>query len=276
MTKGRVVALNRYELKGGRGKSLTSARLTDRGFELDRGFMVTDANLDMISQRENPKVCLINLEIISAVPPYRISLSAEKVPPLEFSFNLVDFGYCLVHTDLCGSFEIKEAQNWLTSFLGAEARLVIFAASWVRAVLGPRTPVTAIIRFADGHQYSLASTRSLDHLNSLVSCQIPMNRFRPNIVVEGFEPYDEDTWLRIKIGKIIFEVVSPTARCSVTTINQDTGKVDPSQEPMLTLAKYRRRGNNVYFGMNLDSYMRNGQINVDDEVEVLERGQRLF
>jgi len=96
---------------------------------------------------------------------------------------------------------------------------------------------------------------------------LPMNRFRPNFVFTGGNPYDEDRWKSFKIGEIIFYPVKPCARCVITTINQDTA--EKSDEPLKTLATYRTINNKVMFGQNL-VHKGTGEIQINSELEILE------
>ena len=106
-----------------------------------------------------------------------------------------------------------------------------------------------IVSFADGYPILLANSASLNDLNSKLSSPIEMNRFRPNIVVDGNLPFAEDNWKRIKIGDVSFKVAKKCARCHVININQDTGL--SSKEPLKTLSTFRKEGNKVNFGINL-------------------------
>ena len=92
-----------------------------------------------------------------------------------------------------------------------------------------------------------------------------MNRFRPNLVVAGAEPYAEDDWQRIEIGGLPMRVVKPCGRCVVTTTDQATG--ERGKEPLRTLATYRNRGGEVMFGQNV-VHERTGQLRVGDPVVV--------
>ena len=94
-----------------------------------------------------------------------------------------------------------------------------------------------------------------------------MNRFRSNLVISGAEPYAEDKWKKISIGNNIFEIVKPCDRCSITTIDQQTGKRD-GKEPLKTLAEYRTVNGKVLFGQNMVGPGK-GTISVGDKVEVL-------
>ena len=113
----------------------------------------------------------------------------------------------------------------------------------------------------------LISECSLEDLNRRLAEPLPMNRFRPNLVVRGCAPYVEDGWRRIRIGKIVFHVVKPCSRCTTTTVDQATG--ERGREPLMTLATYRRVGNKVMFGQNL-IHEGTGKLVVGDELAVLD------
>ena len=107
----------------------------------------------------------------------------------------------------------------------------------------------------------------------MLAPQVPMNRFRPNLVVKGSEPFAEDTWKRVRIGRTVFHVVKPCARCPIPTIDQETG-IRHSSEPTRTLSTFRqaRRGgkNKILFGQNLIAEQAGETVRVGDEVEILE------
>ena len=118
---------------------------------------------------------------------------------------------------------------------------------------------------ADGFPFLLISEESLADLNRRLAQPLPMNRFRPNLVVAGAEPYAEDEWNRIEVGGIPMRVVKPCDRCVVTTTDQATG--ERGKEPLRTLATYRNRGGEVMFGQNV-VHERRGRLRVGDQVNV--------
>ena len=124
-----------------------------------------------------------------------------------------------------------------------------------------------IVGFADGFPFLLISEESLNELNSRLSEKLPMNRFRPNIVVSGGNSFQEDSWKKIKIGEVVFRVAKPCARCEITTVNQLTA--EKGNEPLETLGVYRTKPKGIMFGQNLIQE-NNGTIHVGDVVEVLE------
>ena len=124
------------------------------------------------------------------------------------------------------------------------------------------------VSFADGFPFLLLSVASLDKLNRRLSLSVSMDRFRPNIVIEGCEPHAEDRWDRIRIGEVPFRFAKPCARCLVTTVDQTTG--ERGREPLRTLSTYRTVDGQILFGQNLVHEGR-GAVGVGDPVEVLDK-----
>ncbi|GJX48888.1 mitochondrial amidoxime reducing component 2-like protein [Tanacetum coccineum] len=154
--------------------------------------------------------------------------------------------------------EGQEASEWFTRYLGKPSRLVRFnQESEIRPVDPDYAPGHKVM-FSDGYPFLLVSKGSLDSLNELLSEPVPINRFRPNILVDGCEPFSEDLWKEIKIGNLTFHGVKLCPRCKVPTINQENAL--SASEPTETLVKFRsgkvlipsRKGQGkVYFGQNM-------------------------
>jgi uncharacterized protein YcbX len=121
--------------------------------------------------------------------------------------------------------------------------------------------------FADGYPILLISEESLEDLNSRLEKPIPMNRFRPNLVVRGCAPFAEDTWKRIQIGEVELGIVKPCPRCVVTTIDKET--LEQKKEPLKTLNTFRRQAGEVMFGQNVIP-LNEGRIEVDMRVQVIQ------
>lgn len=149
------------------------------------------------------------------------------------------------------------ADEWLSVFLGTPVRLVHLDDPSRRRPLTPEFAREGeTVSLADAFPLLLTTTASLDALNSLIAQgdhpdegPLPMNRFRPNVVVEGTAPWAEDGWRRIRIGEVVFRVAKPCARCVITTTDQETA--ERGKEPLRTLARHRRSGDQLLFGQNL-------------------------
>ena len=161
---------------------------------------------------------------------------------------------------------ISEKDAVLSKYVGKAVRLVFMPDSSFRQVDREYFSADRRGSFADGFPVLLCNTASQLDLNSRLEEPVPMSRFRPNIVVSGQEPFEEDRWRRIRIGEIEFAVVKPCSRCVMTTIN-DAG--EKGKEPLKTLATYRRNEHGVCFGQNLVP-LSHGQISVRDTLVVLE------
>lgn len=163
-----------------------------------------------------------------------------------------------------------ETAQWFSDWLGVSVRLVHVADGFKRK-LNPDFAVNEDDHtgFADGYPILIISDASLQDLNSRLdaSCALPMNRFRPNIVVQNCEPFAEDTWKRIRIGDVEMALVKPCARCVVTTIDKET--LERNKEPLKTLATYRKQKGGAMFGMNVIP-LNEGEIRVGMSMEVLE------
>lgn len=265
-------ALHVYPVKGCRGMSPPAAWAGPRGLDGDRRWMIVDGAGVFITQRTHPHLALIAPEPV----PGALVLRAPGVPPL--TVPLGDHGGPALDT---GSVEVTvwrdealardagdEAAAWLSAYVGEPVRLVHMPEDTHRPV-DPHYAVPGdIVSFADGFPWLLISEGSLDDLNGRLARPIPMDRFRPNLVVKGCEPFAEDTWKRIRIGDAVFRVVKPCARCVVTTTDQETGEPE-GPEPLRTLATYRRVGDGVMFGQNLLAEQ-TGQLRVGDAVEILD------
>jgi uncharacterized protein YcbX len=161
----------------------------------------------------------------------------------------------------------EEAAQWFSDWLGTPVRLVHFADGYLRRIneayaINPDDHTG----FADGYPILLTSEEGLQDLNARLASPLPMNRFRPNLVVRGAEPFAEDTWNRIRIGDVELAVVKPCARCEVTTIDKET--LARSKEPLKTLGKYRKHKLGAIFGQNVIP-LNEGRIQLGMNVTVL-------
>jgi len=262
----RLSALTYYPVKSMQGWDVPEATVTPRGLANDRLLMVTDPDGMFYTQRDLPRLATI----LPRLDGGSLRLSAPEMTPL--TLPLRRSGAALPVTiweDEAEAVDQGEAAaGWLSQYLGVEARLVRIRDDHLRPV-NREYAVTADdnVGFADGYPVLLASQESLDDLNARMETPIPMNRFRPNIVVSGGDPFAEDGWRRVRIGQVELALVKPCARCDVPTRDQLTGQ-KMGNEPTATLATFRRRGNQVMFAINAIPITL-GVIRVGDEVEVL-------
>lgn len=154
--------------------------------------------------------------------------------------------------------EGDEASKWFSNYLGKPSRLIRFNAASETRPVDPQYAAGHKVMFSDQYPFMLLSQGSMDALNKLLKEPIPINRFRPNIVVSGCKPFSEDVWTEIKINEFTFEGVKLCSRCKVPTINQETGIAGP--EPNTTLMAIRsdkvlrptqKQQGKIYFGQHI-------------------------
>lgn len=262
----RVDGLYFYPVKSCRGTSLSVAHIGPRGIVADRQWMIVDETGGFLTQREVPRMALVSPRLTGDL----LEISVTGMPPLTVSLDARgERTTVTVWRDRCAAIdEGPAAAEWLSTFLEVACRLVRIPDDEKRRADPEYAGPDDQVGFADGFSFLLISQASLDDLNRRLSVPLPMNRFRPNIVVDGTAPFEEDRWKRIRIDGITFAVAKPCARCAITTTNQDTA--ERSHEPLRTLATFRHvAGRGVMFGQNL-IHDRSGVLHVGAEVEVLE------
>ena len=265
-----VASLHRYPLKSAGGVAPDTARVERRGLAGDRRWMLVDTDGAFLSQRTHPRLALIGVEATSE----GLRLSAPERPPL--SVPTPDAAAERLPVEVWGdtveaALAPAAAHAWCAAHLDAEVRLV-YMPSESRRTVDADYAVRAddIVSFADGYPLLLTTTASLADLNTRLDAPLPMDRFRPNVVVSGAEAWAEDTWRRLRIGEVTFRAVKPCGRCAITTIDQQTAT--RGKEPLTTLARFRRdpTTGKVNFGWNLIPETQ-GTIRVGEAVEVLEK-----
>ena len=258
-----------YPIKSMRGMRGDRVTLDERGVRNDRRWMLVDEDDVFISQREAPRMALIDVVLRSdallvgarGVEPFRIPLEPDGSP-----------ARCRIWDDVVDAMRVSpEADAWFSSFLGRACSLVYMPATTRRIVDPERVKQERLVGFADAFPLLIIGQASHDALNQrLVAAgqsPVEMHRFRPNIVVAQSAPHAEDGWRQVRIGSIDVDVVKPCARCAITTVDVDTGTA--GKEPLRTLSTYRKQGSNVMFGQNA-VHRRAGSIAVGDHVTVLE------
>ncbi len=261
----RVSEVNIYPVKSCAGIALTSGRVVDTGFEHDREWMIVDGEGNFITQRQHPKLALVSVILF----PGGVRLAAEGRSPLDVPILIEG---TRIQTEVwespcIGIDQGESVESWLTDFMGRQARLIRMAPDFKRPVKEKyQSEKKEVVGFADGFPFLLISEASLEDLNSRLAEKLPMNRFRPNIVVAGGTPYQEDAWQKIKIGDVVLRAAKPCSRCEITTVDQATG--EKGIEPLETLGTYRTKPKGIMFGQNL-AHEGPGTIAVGDPVELL-------
>lgn len=261
----KVSALYRHPIKGCAGVAVSEMQLDALGPVGDRRMMVVDEDGAFLTQRNCAKLSLIRPTLTFA----QLTVDAPGMQSLTLPLAPDDAARVQVQVWSSSVSAVTMgtlARQWFSDFLGTSAQLVRMDDHSQRIANPDYAPPNTPLSFADGYPILLLSDASLDQLNTKLTETLPMNRFRPNLVVRGTEPHAEDGWSTLRIGDVILDVVKPCDRCTVTTIDQATGI--SAKEPLTTLATYRRRGNKVYFGQNV-VHQGIGTLRVGDDVEIV-------
>jgi hypothetical protein len=255
-----------YPIKACRGFEVEAANVERMGLEHDRRMMVITPEGEFLTQREYPRLAWVTPRLQDRT----LELSAPDFDSVQVDIQTTGTP---VSVSVWRSQNVKaidqgeEAAAWFSDWLHTPVRLVHLADGYKRRVsadyaVSPGDHTS----FADGYPILLTSEEALQDLNSRLEAPVPMNRFRPNLVVRGCEPFAEDTWNRIRVGDVELAVVKPCARCVVTTIDKTT--LETSKEPLKTLGKYRKQKLGAIFGQNVIP-LNEGPLQLGMTVEVL-------
>lgn len=237
-----------YPVKALGGIRLRSSAVLEKGLRYDRRWMLVDENGNFMTQRTFPTLAL-----------FKVTLETDHIniifknQSIALSFTAPGAGLSLetsVWDDPVIVHEVSKAcSDWFSDKLAQRCKLVSFPEENSR----PVDPDFAIgdeqVSLADAYPFLIVGEASLADLNGRLKQPLPMNRFRPNLVFNGGEAFEEDTWRHFTIGRNRFVGVKPCSRCVVPTVNQETGEKGP--EPLKTLSTYRKRNGKVYFGQNV-------------------------
>ncbi|MEU4196072.1 MOSC N-terminal beta barrel domain-containing protein [Kribbella sp. NPDC026611] len=272
MSIAKVAALAYYPVKGLAGIPVESAEVGPTGLLNDRAFMLVEPDGTFLSQRSLPAMATLRAE------PYGdlLRFSGPDAPELE-----VEVRYDGKRRDVSlfnkwfgqGVEQDPAASEWFTARLGKPAALVRVTPEHERPGWGKYEGFTG---FGDAHALMITSLASLDGLNERIvergGDAIPMNRFRPNLVISGWSaPHTEDRMVRMSAGAVEIGYSAKGIRCAVPTVDQATG-AKSGPEPTRTLASYRREpeyGGGVSFGIKA-AVLAGGSIHVGDEILVHE------
>jgi len=266
-----------YPVKSLKGIALKEAHTGIRGFRYDREWMITDSHYHFISQREIESMATLEASINKDSLILHSNTNQLSVPLDSEKLNQVR---ATVWDDICDAYdEGDEASNWLTNELGeykgSSLRLVRFSAKGERSVPEQYlNGVKAQSAFSDQFPYLITSWESLSKLNQGLnekkSKEVSMNRFRPNIVVQGVDDLEKMTAsdLSCDEAQYSFGLRKPCKRCKIVTINQDTGKIIEPKEPLATLVKLKFSDaiKGAFFGQNAILLSDDCTIRVGDEL----------
>ncbi len=248
----KISSIRIYPIKSLGGFEIDEAQIERRGLRHDRRWMLVDAENRFLTQRERPEFALFRTRIegdflivfhknrpdqILKVPLEPDVLRLKKIETSVWDWN----GSAMVGE--------READAFFSDFLNEKVRLAYQSEAIQRQADLKYAEKGQLVSFADGFPFLLIGRASLDFLNQKLAAPVPMDRFRPNFVVEGTEPFEEDALRKFRIGSAVFEGVKNCGRCVMTTIDQQTSA--RAAEPLRTLASFRQVENRVLFGQNL-------------------------
>jgi uncharacterized protein YcbX len=275
MPTAELSSLHIHPVKSLGGFAPAEAVVEPWGLAGDRRWMLIDASAKAVTQRQHARMALASAALGEGGG---ITVSAPGREPLSVPVPSGATG--TVATEIFGT-KVEAvpagaaADAWFSAYLGEDVRLVHLDDPARRRPIDPgyaRPGET--VSFADGFPLLVTTTASLDALNSLVAQgdhpdegPLPMERFRPTVVVDGTAPWDEDRWARIAIGEVTFRVAKPCGRCIITTTDQRTAR--RGKEPLRTLARHRLIDQRMVFGQNLVPEG-TGTLRTGDPVEILE------
>jgi len=249
-----VSGLNVYPIKSCAGVSVTEALLIETGFEFDRAWMVVDAQGSFVTQRELPRMALIQ----PTLKHLEVVLRAPGMLALHLAIDGVEEPVRVkVWQDEVAAYDMGDlAAQWFSDFLGQPLRLVRFDPEQKRLSNKKWTgDIDAEVAFNDGFSILVISEASLAELNQKLKVPVTMARFRPNLVLSGLDAHGEDHLDEIRIdtpeGPVRLKLVKPCPRCPIPNVDPLTG--EPGLEPGDTLSTYRadaRVDGAITFGMN--------------------------
>lgn len=255
-----------HPVKSMRGIGLTHALADISGLAFDRIFMVTEPDGTFITARQFP-------QMVRFTPsPLHDGLHLSAPDGSSVVVRFADFAAQDAPTEVWGNhFTARIAPDainqWLSGFFSRDVQL-----RWVGPQLTRRVKRRddVPLSFADGYPFLLANEASLRDLQQRCPAGVKIEQFRPNLVVSGAAPWEEDTWKVIRIGDVVFDVAKPCSRCIFTTVSPEKGQKHPTGEPLATLQTFRTAQDNgdVDFGQNLIA-RNSGVIRVGDEVDIL-------
>lgn len=267
MTEVAISGLFIYPIKSCAGIALEQAELTVTGLAQDRRWMLVNEQGRFVTQREQGRLALI----IPTLQGVGLQVTAPAMQPLAIAGTARDLPVMVtVWSDQCRAFDEGEvAAQWFSRFLGQTVQLVRFDDAQQRVSNRDWTGETlAYNQFSDGFPVLAISEASLTDLNCRLPTPLPMNRFRPNVVLTGLPAYGEDELYELRAEQWCLRVVKPCTRCKITTTDQTTG-VSQGTEPLSTLMKYRRNSKlrGVTFGQNL-IVIATGRLNIGQSLQV--------
>lgn len=289
-----ISEINIYPIKSLKGISLESSLVEERGLQFDRRWMLTTSDGMFFTQREFPQMATISVWIEEdggglGVAADRFGDVFVPMEPDTGNKQQVTIWQSVCEGEVYGA----ALNEWFSDVIGADCQLVYMPVSTRRNVNPRFNKNHDVVSFADGYPLMAIGEASLADLNERIAnnaqdadedvcVPLPMNRFRPNVVVADSEAFAEDSWNKIRVGEAVFRATKPCERCVVTTVDQSSGEF-AGKDPLKTLATYRMAkdvipdryealgvgANAVLFGQNLIAETLGAKIKVGDTVGVV-------
>jgi len=257
-----------YPVKSLAGIKVSKWIVNEKGLLHDRKWMLIDSHRQFLSQRRLPKMALIKTEIKKDTLVLSTATSGSISLPLNPE-NGDDINTIIWKDQCLAKTTSPKADQWLSDFLEMDCKLVYQPNNIIRPVDPDYATDTDKVNFSDGFPFLIVSDASLTALNQEMEIPLPMQRFRPNLVISNCESYAEDNWREIQINSINFRLPKACSRCSVPTIDTETAKTN--KEPLTTLSRLRRWNNKVFFGQNA-LHDNSGELSVGTPVEIIKTG----
>lgn len=258
-----------YPVKSLAGIRLEASKITQRGLEFDRRWMLVDEDGLFLSQRKFPELALFYPKIVGntlCVSHFEIHRGSVCFPlSQKMESNAIDV---MIWNDTVSALEVDEQVSaWFSEILGFKVRLVFMPEDTLRSV-DPEYAVNPdnITSFSDGFPFLIIGQASLNDLNSRLEHPVSIRCFRPNLVFTGGDAYEEEKWQYFTIGTIAFYGVKPCRRCVMTTVDPEKG-VFSGKDPLYTLSTYKKIGNKVIFGQNAIAEME-GFVQLGDVLQI--------
>ncbi len=252
-----------YPVKSCAGVAVTTASVQTRGLESDRRWMIVDTEGRYITQREVGELARVQCQ------PDIMGIQFLEGPLVREAEATSELDVTIWGDEVRARLAPESASRWLSRRIGRSVRLVFMDAACRRPVDPVIGQTGDEVSFADGYPMLIASSSSLESLNARLPDPVSMRRFRPNIVIEGAQPFAEDRWRTVRIGNVKIDLVKSCARCVVVDTDPDTGH--RSKGVLREMATFRRAAGKVHFGQN--AIPRGvGRISVGDRVTVLREG----
>ena len=245
-----------YPVKSLGGVRLQQAELYRSGLKYDRQWMVVNEANQFLTQRSHPEMALIHTHIVNGqLVLSSLGMEDHSVPDADPDAQKIS---TRVFSDPVSAIELDAlTHEWLSDALGFSCKLVCFPDDEFRQCDQDIAQAGDHTRFADAYPLLVVSQSSLDDLNSRLTHPVGMDRFRPNLVIDGCTAFAEDEWTSITINETAIRMLEPCSRCSVPTVDPKTG-ILAGPEPIHTLSSYRQRDGEVYFGSNYTAEMASG------------------